>query len=841
MKRTKIIVALMLVLVLSLSVALTGCNNTDDGKSYTYNTYVSTLPSNWNELDSTDSNNDNIMSYIGSAFFEYDYKFENDQKFNKDGSVNADGIIPGAFEVKYSAASGLADVTAEYGKEWGLTDAQIAEGGYIWKITLREDLKWNDGTPIKAEDFVYTMKEQLNPLFKLGRMDSYYNNAVKIKNAKPYVYQGQSGYFAAVELDDYGDNLSSFDGLYFDATNVNAFSSIFGTENMTLLGAYADYGYFNVGDVNVYDELVGYAGENRTPMTQEIADLLAGLFGANGQLGAYWGWADSEIGYFSVAQYTYPTVDFGEVGIFAPSDYDIVLVCDNPMTFFKEDGTLSYLAAYNFSSLPLVKKDLYEACKVAPTGDSTLWTTTYNTTLETTASWGPYMLTDYQEGKGYTLTKNENWYGYGMNDNKGLYQTTAIHGEVIAKEEAAQLAFWSGEVDGLGISVTIAEDYKNSTYAVYSPRIAVFAINICGGLDLLKAHDRNNGVQAIKEFRQALSLSLDRADYNKKLTTANTVCLGYMGEDYYYDVENSGVYRYTEQAKEALLRAYGFTQNDDGTWTDGQKTYATVEDATEVMTGYNLTLAKEKLEEAYAILMADPEYYGYDASKPIQICLGQSDDSEFSNRTYNWVNEWITNLIAGTSFEGKIEVTKDFTLGDAWSDEFVAGNYDICTGGIGNAPFDPYYLIGGWIAQMSSVNFHEYWDPSQDYLTMTMPEGDYAGAGETITLDVNDWYASLNGNMSDGASYNWANIDTDIRLTILGMLEEYGLTQYYSIPTSRGMSASLHAAKWNYVSDEYNTMMGFGGIEYIRYEYDDEAWTNFVASQGGDLREFYKN
>lgn len=840
MKRTKIIVALMLVLVLSLSVALTGCNNTDDGKSYTYNTYVSTLPSNWNELDSTDSNNDNIMGYIGSAFFEYDYKFENDQKFNKDGSVNADGIIPGAFEVKYSAATALADVTAEYGKEWGLTDEQIAEGGYIWKITLREDLKWDDGTPIKAEDFVYTMKEQLNPLFKLGRMDSYYNNAVKIKNAKQYVYQGQSVW------NDNGNGYSreylekGEDGIY--TLNGNPVKIVL-KESLSWVGAslqYAmDYGYRDLYlDGEAFDQLIALADEDgRVDVTDETLALLEKVITTY----ASWGETADDVVNYMYYYYTWPTVDFDDVGIFAPTDYDIVLVCDNPMTFFKEDGTLSYLAAYNFSSLPLVKKDLYEACKVAPTGDSTLWTTTYCTTLETSASWGPYKLTDYQEGKGYTLTKNENWYGYGLADKKGLYQTTAIHGEVIAKEEAAQLAFWSGEVDGLGISVTIADDYKNSTYAVYSPRIAVFAINICGGLDLLKAHDRNNGVQAIKEFRQALSLSLDRADYNKKLTTANTVCLGYMGEDYYYDVENSGVYRYTEQAKEALLRAYGFTQNNDGTWTDGQKTYATVEDATEVMTGYNLALAKEKLEEAYAILMADPEYYGYDASKPIQICLGQSDDSESSNRTYNWVNEWITNLIAGTSFEGKIEVTKDFTLGDAWSDEFVAGNYDICTGGIGNAPFDPYYLIGGWIAQMPSVNFHEYWDPSQDYLTMTMPEGNYAGAGETITLDVNDWYASLNGNMSDGASYNWADIDTDIRLTILGMLEEYGLTQYYSIPTSRGMSASLHAAKWNYVTDEYNTMMGFGGIEYIRYEYDDEAWTNFVASQGGDLREFYKN
>ena len=51
------------------------------------------------------------------------------------------------------------------------------------------------------------------------------------------------------------------------------------------------------------------------------------------------------------------------------------------------------------SSLPLVKKDLYESCKQAPTGGSTLWTSTYNSSVETTASWGPYKLESYQAGK----------------------------------------------------------------------------------------------------------------------------------------------------------------------------------------------------------------------------------------------------------------------------------------------------------------------------------------------------------------------------------------------------------------------------------------------------------
>ena len=841
--KKKTFLTVCLAAFMATSFSLTACGGdpaADLGTGYTSHDYISTTPSTWNELDSTDANNDAIMGYIGSNFYEYDYKFDEAKggKFKADGSINADAIVPGAFEVKYSAATKLEDVTAKYGEAWGLTADQVAAGGYAWKITLRPDLEWEDGTPIKAEDFVYSMQEQLNPLFQLGRSDSYYNNAVKIHKAKDYVYQGQSGYFPAVDLDAYGDNLSSLDGLFFDATNVAAFSDIFGTSDMTKLAKYKSF--FQVGETNLYDELVAYAGDKRVAMTKELSDKLASLFAAGAPLSQYWGWADEEIGYFTVASYTYPAVDFKDVGIFAEGDLGVVVVCDNPMTFFKEDGTLSYLAAYNFQNLPLVKKALYEKCKVKPQAGSKLWTTTYNTSLDTSASWGPYKLTAFQAGKQFTLSRNDKWFGYKLDDNKGQYQTDKIVTDVIVGEEPQQLAFWSGEVDSLGISVVIAPDYKESPYAVYSPRVATFGVNIYSGLDTLLTKGRNNGVLAIKEFREAMSLSLDRNAYNKDLTTANQTCLGYMGEDYYYDVENSGVYRYTDQAKAALLRTYGFSLVD-GKWNDGTKSYDSIDDAVKAMTGLNRTLAKQKIEEAWTELSANKDKYGYDDTKKIQICLGSAEDDALAQRQYNWINNWLTELVKGTSFEGKVELTKNFTLGDKWADEFKAGNYDICTGGIGNAPFDPFYLIGGWIGIMDSVNFHPYWAVDKEVIEYTLPVAEgFAESGKKLKLTVKDWYNSLNGNMSDGASYNWKAAPVEVRLDILAMLEEYGLKQYYTLPTSRGFTAALHSAKFHYVSDEYNTMMGFGGIRYIKYDYNDTEWAKFVKDHGGDLKEFYK-
>ena len=94
-----------------------------------------------------------------------------------------------------------------------------------------------------------------------------------------------------------------------------------------------------------------------------------------------------------VYEYTYPAVDFNDVGIYVgDTDYEIILVLEKALPLLKEDGSLSYQAAYNMASLPLVKKDLYESCKVEPAAGATLWTTTYNSSVETTASWGPYKL-----------------------------------------------------------------------------------------------------------------------------------------------------------------------------------------------------------------------------------------------------------------------------------------------------------------------------------------------------------------------------------------------------------------------------------------------------------------
>ena len=360
----------------------------ESAKSYTYRQYTAVSPSNWNQLTYQDSNDTQIMNHLGSDFFAYNFKFD-----------DAGEIVPGEFVMEYSAATALEDVSDKVDAKWNVPEGKK---GYAWKITLREDLKWDDGTEITAEDFVYTMQQQLDPLFQNYRMDSYYNGATVIVNARNYVKQGTSEEAidnSATQFYTVEDLVKGEDGVYTQPDG--------GMIKFSLMDPLAQCSNNSITDIADYFDadalasLQELADENgRVPVTDDSIALVTKLIDTEA-----WGNEPPEnVPLYMVYDYTYPAVDFGDVGIYVgDSKYEIVLVLEKPLNLLKEDGSLSYQAAYNMASLPLVKKDLYEKNKVAPSEGSTLWTTTYNTSVESSASWGPYKLESFQAGKQYKI------------------------------------------------------------------------------------------------------------------------------------------------------------------------------------------------------------------------------------------------------------------------------------------------------------------------------------------------------------------------------------------------------------------------------------------------------
>ena len=113
-----------------------------------------------------------------------------------------------------------------------------------------------------------------------------------------------------------------------------------------------------------------------------------------------------------------------------------------------------------------------------------------------------------------------------------------------------------------------------------------------------------------------------------------------------------------------------------------------------------------------------------------------------------------------------------------------------------------------------------------------------AGAnGEDITdeMSLMAWYNCLNG--ITGCKYNWSQgrRPETKRLLLIAALEEQILSVYYTVPISYSFGASLLSYKVDYISYDYNTFMGYGGVRYMKFNYSDMKWAEEVKAHNGEI------
>ena len=734
------------------------------------------MPSQWCTILSSDNVNITMESYFTSAFYEFNYKFDANGK-----------IVPGAYTVEYSASTKLEDVTKKYAGKYGL--AADAEKGQAFAMTLRNDLKWDDGTPIKAADFVYSMSQQLSPKYLFATASNYYSGNYVIHNAQNYVKQGQKGMFPATSvLTVY--NASDDAKLIFTLNGHDSYVADYLTSNGVEPQAYVA----QAAKVTV-DALKAIEGKSLAEIKNDET-MLATWTAVLG----WWKTLPNEELHFFKMEYEYPKMDFSEVGYFVgDNEYELVMVIDGTLNPLDAEGNLTYEAGYYFSNWPLVKKDLWERCEDQ---SKTPYANSYCTTQEKSASWGPYKLTYYQDQKTYTVSRNDKWFGYGLPQYANQYQTDAIVTEKIEEWDTAWLAFQKGNLDGIGMNVKIAADYRTSKRAYFTPETWTFDLNIQSNANS-RTDKRNNLLLNYADFRKAISLSLDRDDYCAKNNPSSQAALGLLNSMYYYDVENGKVYRESIQAKEAILNAYGATKNEDGSWKVGETTYTDIEEALDATTGYNLTLARQLVDSAIEQAKTDGKYSD---GEEIILTYGIETQSADTDRVKNWFQAAFDNMTKGTSIEGKVKIEYFMFSSATWSEQFADGEYDLCFGAWGQAAFNPSYLLCE--TQISKENrYATNWDPKTVSVTVKATPDDKHEDG-IYTYNLEQWRLILQG--KDGCPVNFKNFSMEDQLTALGAVETAILKAYYSIPVYSRYSASLMGYKVDYVSYEYNTFMGYG-------------------------------
>ena len=213
---------------------------------------------------------------------------------------------------------------------------------------------------------------------------------------------------------------------------------------------------------------------------------------------------------------------------------------------------------------------------------------------------------------------------------------------------------------------------------------------------------------------------------------------------------------------------------------------------------------------------------------------GDGEATDFIKKTLAYLNQSLNKSAAGTGLENKIEIAYA-NAGEgqnAWSNAVRNGTLDTCLAGWSGSTLDPFGMADTWTDETQSY-WGQWYDANNYKMKLTID-------GEEIEMSVRDWALCLNGTMKtvNGKDYNFGYGQTKVenRLEILAAIEEHMLTSYNAVPILLDGSGTLLSKQVYYIVEEYNPMMGRGGMTYMKYNFDDAEWESYVAEQGGTLK-----
>ena len=804
--------------------------------TYTWKDSVSTLASNWNPHTYQTTDDAYPADYLRVGLYGF---YFNDELHPKEGVEPYGGYVI----IPEMAAALPVDVTeqikAEY-PQFGIPES--ATEGFAYVIDLNPNATWEDGTPINADTYVESMKRLLDGKLLNYRASDYYVGDFCVAGAEAYYNSGKTVYVddASVDLSDLSTLTLNEEGIYCTADGnpvyvaVSAPINYFdGAESLKdYVDAYGDQ-YFSVAH---WEELVAAANEDGyAPLTEDSLAWITDVVTGNPNWNEDVTYLCNYVTYYK----EFPVVEYdGNVGVFKNDDYQITLVLGKSLAGFN--------LLYNLSGNWIVNIDLYDACLTEEQG---VWSSTYNTSVETTLSYGPYKMVSYQTDKAMRFERNENWYGYTDGQHKyidptdgetyDMYMTTAIDTQVVGEAATRKMMFLKGELMSYGLQADDFATYRQSEYCYATPSETIFFLILNGHMESIKNREASADfdqtttdleVMTLKSFHQAMGLTYDKDLFAATISPARSGGFGIIGTNYIYDPETGAKYRDTDQAKQVLCDFYAVDVS----------AFASLDDAVASITGYDPEQAKIFYQQAFdeaiaAGFITDNDGDGIsDQTVKIEYCI--SSDSDFMTKTVDYLNEKATEVTAGTPFEGKILFTKSAPYGNEWSNKIKAGLADTVLGGWSGSALDPFGLTD--LYTNPSYQYDAAWyDATQVMLTINVPVN---GVDTDVTMNLKQWSDALNGATVevDGVEYNYGSgaADVETRLDILAACEGKILESYNYLPMLQDGGMSLLSQQVFYVIDEYNPIMGRGGITYAKYNYTDAEWAAYVAEQGGELQ-----
>ena len=800
MKKFTKILTLLLALVMVVS-CVAGCKKnpsadnpqTTEKAEYTNRGYTTQLGTNWNPHTWETSYDSGIMQYLETPLAVPSIM----------DSEN------GVYQWVFKAAASVTDVTADHKDDLtkykvtlpkGQTVEQTEEG-YVFEIKLNPNMKWENGTAINADTYIYSMKALLDPTMLNYRANLYYNGESAVAGGYNYYYALSKDIYVETTPDKVPSG---------EKTYVNIWS-LWGAEGYKDANGNEIPEYITIDDATVYANADNSDSVSGKGLWSEYSTLFT-----SGQYPVYYHKINEN--YNENYAETYDAT----VGCYKVDDYTIRYVTQAKIdyNYFLTSCTSNWL----------VYQDLYEGGKDT---SGKLVTTNYATSKDTTMSYGPYKIDSLQDAKQIVFVQNENYYQYEKKEDGTLYaetdylvdgknvqayQTTKIVVDVMT-DEAAKQAFLKGELSEWTPPADEMDTYSTSDqmYMVDETYTMSFFFNT--NEDDLKEMDKSKGNQnsvvlTNYNFRKAFSLAIDRLDW-VTATAGYKPAYNLINDLYYYDIYNdpTSTYRSTGQAKQAMVDLYGLRYADGLVYSDLEEAYASI-------TGYNLTEAKELMKTACQELV---DAGLYKAGEEIKIRIAYSGgplDSSNHNQVAK-VNQYLNAAMEESGF-GKITLE---AVGDIPSrhDKVPEGEYAIGYGGWGGAAFYPFRNMQVYCdTEENKVNERGCWDPSTEKLTIKID-------GEDVTMTWQDWSRALVG------TGPYADAALGVKLQVTATMEKEFLNKYYRIPLAASTAAFLQSYQVKYYTENYNIMYDFGGLELMTYNYTDAEWAEYVANAGGTL------
>lgn len=340
MKKLRICISLLalLALLLPMSVRATETTTTESGDIEIPVQYMEILPGNWSPLSDLTPEKEFLLDLTTEPLYR----------------LSADGQIGPAF------ASYPVDVTGEYAGDSAYGVPAEAVRGYAFRIDLNENACWEDGTPITADDFLFTMEQ----LWKTGKNYDNLANAEAIRSGTA----SETG--DVISLEEAG------------------FSSVTEAQNAGYTDFFLDTTHFWGLDagwqpVSSRTRLQDYAIPSGLLEYFVSPAYLYSTYLADGKEFDHW-----QGEFIGIHTETTEPLTYEDLGFLKTGEHQLTLVLTQPTT--------ATALALELADFHLVRQSI--------------WSNAYGTSAADYSAYGPYRV-ESASTELITLVRNENWYG----------------------------------------------------------------------------------------------------------------------------------------------------------------------------------------------------------------------------------------------------------------------------------------------------------------------------------------------------------------------------------------------------------------------------------------------